>query len=155
MRIVPALLGWADPGSAFSAAMQMAALVAVIFFFRSDLVAIGSGSLRSIKARRLGDPDARLLVFMVVATIPIVIAGWAASRLLNECNSPVRSLTVIAWSCIGLGLLLALAELLARHVRQLASATMRDAILIGLAQVGALIPGVSRSGSTITASLGL
>lgn len=155
MRIVPALLGWQDPGSAFSAAMQMAALVAVIFFFRNDLVAIGAGSVRSIKARRFDDPDARLLLFMVIATVPIVIAGWAASGLLNACDSPFRSLTVIAWSCIGLGLLLALAELLARHVRQLESVSMRDALLIGLAQVGALIPGVSRSGSTITASLGL
>lgn len=155
MRIVPALLGWEDPGSAFSAAMQLAALVAIVFFFRSDLVAIGSGSLRSLKGRRFDDPDARLLVFMIIATIPIVIAGWAASGLLNQCNSPFRSLAVIAWSCIGLGLLLALAELLARHVRQFASATLGDAVLIGLAQVGALIPGVSRSGSTITASLAL
>lgn len=155
MRIVPALLGWQDPGSAFSAAMQMAALVAVIFFFRSDLIAVASGSFRSIKSRRFDDPDVRLLIFMIVATVPIVIAGWVASGPLNACNSPFRSLTVIAWSCIGLGLLLALAELLARHVRQFASVTLLDAVLVGLAQVGALIPGVSRSGSTITASLGL
>lgn len=155
MRIVPALLGWPDPGSAFSAAMQLAALVAVIFFFRDDVMGIAAGSIRSLQQRRLDDPHARLLIFMVVATIPIVIAGWAASGLLNACESPFRSLTVVAWACIALGILLALAELLARHVRSIDSCSIKDAILVGIAQVGALVPGVSRSGSTITASLAL
>ena len=153
MRVVPALLGWPDPGSAFSAAMQMAALLAVIFFFRGDLDLIATESYRSMKVRRFGDPHARLLLFMVVATIPIVIAGWAASGLLNECDSPLRSLSVIAWACIVMGILLALAEAAARHTRKLESSSWKDAVLIGMAQVGALIPGVSRSGSTITASL--
>jgi undecaprenyl-diphosphatase len=92
---------------------------------------------------------------MIIATIPILVAGWAASGLLNECNSPLRSLWVIAWACIGLGILLGLAEIFARHVRSFTSARSRDAFAIGLAQVGALIPGVSRSGSTITAALAL
>lgn len=155
MRIVPALLGWADPGSAFSAAMQMAALLAVIAFFREDIAAISVGSYRSIRLRQFNDAEARLLLFMIIATVPIVIAGWAASGLLNACNSPFRTLSVVAWACIGLGLLLGLAEIFARHMRRVESATLRDAILVGLAQVGALIPGVSRSGSTITASLAL
>ena len=155
MRIVPALLGWPDPGSAFSAAMQMAALLAVIFFFRRDITEIAVGSSRSIKVRRFDDPHARLLIFMIVATVPIVIAGWAASGLLNACDSPFRSLSVIAWACIALGVLLALAEIFAKHLRTLESSTIKDAILIGIAQVGALVPGVSRSGSTITAALGL
>ena len=155
MRIVPALLGWADPGSAFSAAMQMAALLAVIAFFRDDIIGIAVGSYRSVRLRQFDDPQAQLLLFMIIATVPIAIAGWSASGLLNECNSPFRALSVVAWACIGLGLLLGLAEIFARHVRQVESATLRDAILIGLAQVGALVPGVSRSGSTITASLAL
>lgn len=155
MRIVPALLGWADPGSAFSAAMQMAALVAVIFYFRGDIAEIASGPYRSLKSRQFSDPQARLLGFMIVATVPMVIAGWAASGLLNACDSPLRTLSVVAWACIGLGLLLAVAELFATHRRLMASSTLNDAILIGVAQVGALIPGVSRSGSTITAALAL
>lgn len=155
MRVVPALLGWPDPGSAFSAAMQMAALLAVLFFFRADIVAIAEGSARGLKSRRLDDPELRLLIFMIIATVPILLVGWAASGLLNECNSPLRSLSVIAWACIGLGLLLGLAEIFAKHVRRFASATFGDALLIGIAQVGALIPGVSRSGSTITAALAL
>lgn len=155
MRIVPALLGWPDPGSAFSAGMQMAALVAVIFFFGGDIEEIAYGSYRALKLRRYGDPHVRLLMYMIVATVPIVIGGWAASGLLNACDSPLRSLSVIAWACIGLGVLLALAELLARHLRHMTSSTLKDAILIGVAQVGALVPGVSRSGSTITAALAL
>lgn len=155
MRIVPALLGWADPGSAFSAAMQMAALIAVVSFYRADIAEIASGSGRALKSRQFGHPDVRLLMFMVIATIPIAIAGWAASPLLNRCDTPLRSLSVVAWSCIALGILLALAELLARHAKPMSSATGKDALLIGLAQIGALVPGVSRSGSTITAALAL
>lgn len=155
MRIVPALLGWPDPGSAFSAAMQMAAMVAVIFFFRRDIRAIAMGSLSAARAKEFADPDFKLAMFTLVATVPIVIAGWALSGLLNACDSPLRTLSVIAWACIGLGLLLALSELLARHSRTLKSATLKDAIAVGIAQAGALIPGVSRSGATITASLAL
>ena len=155
MRIVPALLGWEDPGSAFSAAMQMAALVAVLFFFRADIVAVWAGSRRVLKERRFSDQDSRLLPFMIIATIPIGVAGLAASGLLNECNSPLRSLPVIAWACIGLGILLAIAEIMAKHIRDASSVRLRDAVIIGLAQVGALVPGVSRSGSTITAALAL
>jgi undecaprenyl-diphosphatase len=92
---------------------------------------------------------------MIVVTVPIVLAGWALSGVLNECNSPLRSLSVVAWACIALGVLLGLAEVLARHLRRLESATLKDAFMIGIAQVGALVPGVSRSGATITASLAL
>lgn len=155
MRIVPALFGWPDPGSAFSAAMQLAALVAVISFFRRDIAEIASGSYRAIRTRRYDDQHARLLIFMIVATVPIVIAGGLASPILNACDTPLRSLSVVASACIGLGILLAISEVLARHLRQMSGATLKDAVLIGLAQVGALIPGVSRSGSTITAALAL
>jgi undecaprenyl-diphosphatase len=72
---------------------------------------------------------------------------------LNACNSPLRTLPVIAWACVVLGLLLAVAELAARHVRPAAEARLGDMLLVGIAQVGALIPGVSRSGSTLTGAL--
>ncbi len=92
-------------------------------------------------------------VGIVLATIPIVIAGLLLSPVLNACNSPLRTLPVIAWACVGLGLLLAVAELAARHVRPAAEARLGDMLLVGIAQVGALIPGVSRSGSTLTGAL--
>jgi undecaprenyl-diphosphatase len=155
MRILPALLGWQDPGSAFSAAMQLAALAAVVSYFWSDVRHLAVSSLTALARRDFKDRYFRLAVWIVLATIPIGLAGLALSGVLNTCNSPLRSLTVIGWACIAMAVLLALAELRARHLRQLADATLADAMLVGLAQVGALIPGVSRSGSTLTAALGL
>jgi len=155
MRIVPALLGWQDPGSAFSAAMQLAALAAVVSYFWSDVRQLAVSSLTAVARRDFADRYFRLAVWIVLATIPIGLAGLALSGVLNTCNSPLRSLTVIGWACIAMAVLLALAELRARHLRQLADATLADAMLVGLAQVGALIPGVSRSGSTLTAALAL
>ena len=155
MRLAPALLGWADPGSAFSAAMQLAALAAVLSYFWGDVRRLGGESLVALGRRRWDDQSLRLVVWIGLATIPIVLAGAFLSPLLNRCGSPLRSLSVIGWACIGMAVLLALAELRARHRRDLANASLMDALLIGLAQVGALIPGVSRSGSTLTAALGL
>ncbi|EJN00834.1 undecaprenyl-diphosphate phosphatase [Herbaspirillum sp. YR522] len=153
MRIVPALLGWHDPGSAFSAAMQMAALAAVITYFRRDVAAVTGGSLAAWRRRDFGDPMLRLGLAIVLATIPICIAGLALSHVLNACGSPLRSLTVIGWSCIAMALLLGLAEVACRHRRTVGQMRLRDAVIVGVAQVGALIPGVSRSGSTLTAAL--
>ncbi|HLH95108.1 MAG TPA: undecaprenyl-diphosphate phosphatase [Xanthobacteraceae bacterium] len=155
MRILPALVGWPDPGSAFSAAMQLAALAAVVSYFWSDVKALVAGSLTAALHRDFKNGDFKLAFWIVLATIPIGIAGLALSGVLNTCNSPLRSLGVIAWSCIVMAVLLAIAELRARHKRTLADASLSDALLVGIAQVGALIPGVSRSGSTLTAALGL
>ncbi|MER9303226.1 undecaprenyl-diphosphate phosphatase [Mesorhizobium sp. M0293] len=155
MRIVPAVLGWQDPGSAFSAAMQLAALAAVVSYFWSDVRDILFGSLDALARRDFADRHFKLALWIVLATIPIVIAGVALSGLLNACNSPLRSLTVIGWACIAMAILLALAEIFARHRRTMGEASLTDALLVGVAQIGALIPGVSRSGSTLTAALGL
>lgn len=155
MRVVPALLGWRDPGAAFSAAMQLAALVAVVSYFRRDVVRLAGGSVSAITQRRFDDVDLRLTLRIGLATLPIVIGGAALSTILNQCASPLRSLTVIGWACIGMALLMALTEITARHRRSVESSSLVDALLVGLAQVGALIPGVSRSGSTLTAALAL
>ncbi|QND65043.1 undecaprenyl-diphosphate phosphatase [Mesorhizobium loti] len=155
MRIVPAVLGWQDPGSAFSAAMQLAALAAVVSYFWSDVRDILFGSLDALARRDFADRHFRLALWIILATIPIVIAGVALSGVLNACNSPLRSLTVIGWACIVMAILLALAEIFARHRRSMGEASLIDALLVGIAQIGALIPGVSRSGSTLTAALGL
>ena len=155
MRIVPALLGWRDPGSAFSAAMQMAALAAVISYFWQDVRKLVAGSAAALVHRRFDDPQFRLAVMIVLATVPIVIGGTLLSKLLTQRGSPLRALPVIGWSCLGMAALLALTELLARHRRAFESAGIVDALLVGIAQVGALIPGVSRSGSTLTAALAL
>jgi undecaprenyl-diphosphatase len=97
--------------------------------------------------------DFRLAVWIVLATLPIVFAGVLLASVLNTCTSPLRTLTVIGISCIVMAALFALAELYSRHKRTFHHATLKDAMIIGIAQVGALIPGVSRSGSSLTAAL--
>jgi undecaprenyl-diphosphatase len=153
MRLVPAVLGWRDPGSAFSAAMQLAALAAVISYFWSDVRGLVFGSVSAVARRDWRDKSFQFAGAIVLATIPIVIGGLLLSPILNACNSPLRSLMVIGWASLGMSLLLALAEILCQHRRALASVTLLDALIVGIAQVGALIPGVSRSGSTLTAAL--
>jgi undecaprenyl-diphosphatase len=155
MRLVPAFLGWQDPGSAFSAAMQLAALAAVISYFWSDVRALAVNSVTAIGRGQFQDRHLRFCMWIVLATIPIGITGLLASKLLNTCNSPLRSVTVIGWACVAMALLLGAAEIWARHYRTIDKASFADAMLVGLAQVGALIPGVSRSGSTLTAALAL
>ena len=153
MRIVPALLGWVDPGSAFSAVMQLAALAAVLSYFAKDVRALVVQSTQALQAKDYQAPALRMSVGIVLATLPIGVAGIVLAPLLNACNSPLRGLLVIALSCIAMAALLALSERRCTHARPLEQMRLRDALLVGLAQVGALIPGVSRSGSTLTAAL--
>ncbi len=153
MRVVPALLGWQDPGSAFSAAMQMAALAAVISYFWSDVRWLTFGSVNALKRRDFSDRALRFAFGIIIATIPIGICGILLSKSLNSCGTPLRSLWVIGASCIVMAILLAVAELRAKHTRTTDKVSLMDFILVGIAQVGALIPGVSRSGSTLTAGL--
>lgn len=155
MRVVPALLGWQDPGSAFSAAMQLAALAAVVAYFWSDVRDLTINSWRAVVRGKLDDSHFRLSLWIILATVPIGLAGLALAGVLNACSSPMRTLSVIGWACVVMAVLLALAEVYARHKRTIAQASIVDALLVGIAQVGALIPGVSRSGSTLTAALAL
>ncbi|MFT4184974.1 MAG: undecaprenyl-diphosphate phosphatase [Rhizobium sp.] len=153
MRLVPALLGWQDPGSAFSAAMQLAALAAIVSYFWSDVRSVTVGSLSAVRHRDWRSPSLLLALAIVLATVPIVIAGLLLSSTLNACGTSLRSLWVIGVACLVMALLLALAELSSRHRKETGQMRIIDAVIVGIAQVGALIPGVSRSGSTLTAAL--
>ncbi|HEX8045105.1 undecaprenyl-diphosphate phosphatase [Rhizobium sp.] len=153
MRLVPALLGWQDPGSAFSAAMQLAALAAIISYFWSDVRYVAFGSVDAIRQRDWRSPAIRLAIAIIIATIPIGIAGLLLSSSLNACGTSFRSLWVIGIACLVMGLLLAAAELYSRHRKDMEQMTLLDALFVGITQVGALIPGVSRSGSTLTGAL--
>ncbi|WP_293799804.1 undecaprenyl-diphosphate phosphatase [uncultured Bosea sp.] len=155
MRVVPALLGWPDPGSAFSALMQLAALAAVVSYFRRDIGSMAGGALDGLRTRQFTVGPSRLALGVIIATVPIVVAGVALAPLLNRCGSPLRSLGVIGAASLVMALLLAATEWFASHRRTVEQAGFRDFLLVGLAQVGALIPGVSRSGSTLTAAMGL
>jgi len=153
MRIVPALMGWPDPGSAFSAAMQLAALLAVVTYFASDIRDLTSSTLKAVARQDYHNSAFRFSLGVVLGTIPIIIVGVALTPLLNQCNSPLRYLSVIGFSSLGMAILLALAEILSKHKRKFAGVRLIDAIIVGIAQAGALIPGVSRSGSTLTAAM--
>ena len=155
MRIVPALLGWQDPGSAFSAAMQLAALAAVVSYFWGDVCKLVTNSLRAVANRNFRDRHLRFSLWIMFATVPIGVAGLSFSGVLNACGSPLRTLTVVGWACIVMAVFLALAEVCARHKRTLENVSLLDAMIVGIAQIGALVPGVSRSGSTLTAALAL
>ncbi len=158
LRIVPALLGWQDPGAAFTAVIQIGTLVAVLAYFRHDLSRIGLAWARGITTRRpLESLDGRLGWMMILATLPIVVCGLAFK---NAIETTLRSLYVISAALIGLALVLAAAERFMQRERRahrtpryLDEITWRDAIVMGLAQALALIPGSSRSGVTITAGL--
>ncbi len=158
LLIVPWLLGWPEPGLAFNVALHLGTLAAVVTYFWRDLLAMAAGLLRGLKTRRwTADPDARLALIIAIGSIPAAVAGFLGSDALDAYfhsgGGGDRAIMVSALLLIGLGLLLALAEWLARHRRDLSDVTAWDGIVVGLAQALALLPGVSRSGSTITAGL--
>lgn len=153
LRVVPALLGWQDPGSAFSAAMQLASLAAVITYFWKDIRGLTGATVKAIANRNYQSKSLQLVLGIVIGTIPIGITGLIFKKLLNACNSPLRDLRVVGIACIVMSLLLALAEIQGRHDRGFNQLRLWDGLWVGVAQAFAAIPGVSRSGSTITAGL--
>jgi undecaprenyl-diphosphatase len=153
LRVIPGILGWRDPGSAFSAAMQLASFMAVIVYFRKDIGSLGSSTLRAVASRDFKSNDFRVVLGILLGTIPLVIAGLLLRSVLNGCHSPMRGLLVVGVASIAMAALLGIAEKWARHRRTFAEITLRDGIIVGIAQTFALIPGVSRSGATLTAAL--
>ncbi len=153
LRIVPSFLGLPDPGSAFSAAMQLASLTAVLTYFWQDVTQLLGNSYRAIARRDYMSRSFRLLLGLIVGTIPIAIAGILLKKTLDACNSPLRTLVTIGIASIVMSLLLAIAEKWGQRKRDFEKLTLIDGVLVGVAQAFALVPGVSRSGSTITAAL--
>jgi len=153
LRIVPALLGWDDPGAALTAVLQLGTLAAVLGYFLRDLVRMARAALAAVRdpARR-DDPDVRLLLSIVVGTVPIAIAGMLAKDLVRGV---FRGLGVIATALAFVAVAMAAAErrAAAKGGRGLDAITVRDGLIVGLAQCLALVPGVSRSGITICAAL--
>ena len=151
LRIVPAIAGWEDPGAAFTAVIQLGTMAAVVLYFRNDLFNIARtwlASLRDPSLRR--ERDARLGWYLILATIPISIVGLAFS---DEIENGARDLYLIGVMLIVFGIVLLIAEQVSRRERDLETISGRDALIVGFAQALALIPGVSRSGATISAGL--
>ncbi|MDJ0601274.1 MAG: undecaprenyl-diphosphate phosphatase [Crocosphaera sp.] len=154
LKVVPVALGWGDPGVAFTAVIQLGSIAAVLWYFWPDLSQITRGMITAIRKSDYQSHDFRLGMGIGLGTLPIVFFGLLMKLLIPDLdNSPLRSIGVIAGASIVMALLLALSEKISTHKRNFEELSWQDGILMGLAQSLALIPGVSRSGSTITSGL--
>ncbi|MGK7955738.1 MAG: undecaprenyl-diphosphate phosphatase [Crocosphaera sp.] len=154
LKVVPVALGWGDPGVAFTAVIQLGSIAAVLWYFWSDLSQITTGMIRAIARSDYQSHDFRLGLGIGLGTLPIVFFGLSMKLLIPDLdNSPLRSIGVIAGASIVMALLLALSEKISTHKRGFEELSWQDGVLMGFAQSLALIPGVSRSGSTITSGL--
>jgi undecaprenyl-diphosphatase len=153
LRVVPALLGWHDPGVAYSAVIQLGSIIAVIAYFWKDLIGIAGGSLEALRDKNMDSQELRLATAILIGTIPICIVGLLLKGMLEQEGGPFRSLYVIGVASVVMGMLLVLAEKIASHKRTVENVGVQDGLLVGLGQALALIPGCSRSGSTLTVAM--
>ena len=151
LAIIPKLLGWDDPGAAYTAVIQIGTELAVLLYFWRDIWTIGSGWVRGVFSREARQaPEWRMGWFVIIGSIPIVVLGLL---LQDAIDREFRNLWVIGTTLIVLGVVLGIAERVGRKTSPIDDLTMTHAILLGLAQAGALVPGVSRSGATISMGL--
>ena len=159
LKVVPAILRWNDSGVSFDAVIQLGSIVAVVSYFWKDLSNITLGSIEAIRKKKYTSQEFKLAVAIALGTIPILFSGLLIKVFVKDYdNSPLRSLTAIAIASIAMSSLLALAEIFGQRgdqqeKRHFQRVRIIDGILMGLAQTMALIPGVSRSGATLTAGL--
>ncbi|MFC4587202.1 undecaprenyl-diphosphate phosphatase [Sphaerisporangium corydalis] len=151
LLIVPRLFGWADPGAAFTAVIQLGTMLAVVIYFWRDIVRIVWTWLRSLWTPELrGELDARMGWYIGLGTVPLGVLGLVFK---HQIEGPARNLWLNASILIVFGLLLLLAEQVGRRRLPIESLTLKDGLIIGGFQALALVPGASRSGSTITGGL--
>ena len=152
LTLAPWVFGWRDPGLAFDVALHLGTLVAVLWYFNQEWRNLAVALVRLLQARRADDEEARRVIYLVIATIPGAVAGLLLQK---QAESTFRDPRLIASALVVMGVILWLVDRIAVRDRPLASMRWRDALLIGLGQMFAIIPGVSRSGSTITAGRAL
>ncbi len=151
LRIFPELFGWKDPGAAFTAVVQIGTETAVLLYFWRDIWRIGSTWVRSLFVRSLREhQDARMGWFIIIGSVPIVLLGIAFKDVIER---DFRNLWIIGTALVVLGVVLAISERVGRKTSPIERLNLRDAVLLGLAQAAALVPGVSRSGATISMGL--
>jgi len=163
--IVPWLFGWKDPALTsltFDVALHIGTLVAVLAFFASDWIRLIKAWFMSVKERKVGtDPDRRLAWFVVIGTIPGAIAGILfeskIDALFHQPGVPIQASAMLVMAVIiaVMGAALLIADRMARHLADLKGLSLKNVLIIGFSQAFAIFPGVSRSGSTITAGLAL
>jgi len=148
LALTPYFFGWTDPGLAFDVALHLGTLIALVWYFRAEWIDMTKSAWRIASTRRIETVHDKRLVYLIVATIPAGVGGL----LLNDlAETTFRSPKIIGVALVVMGVLLWAVDRWSVRARVLDEITMRDAIIVGCAQVLALIPGVSRSGSTITA----
>jgi undecaprenyl-diphosphatase len=153
LLIVPSILGWGDPGAAVSAVIQFGTLLAAIIYFFRDIVRLIAGFFRGLITRRpLADVDSREAWLVVIGTIPIVVLGLLFKK---HIESTFRGLWIVTTMVIFVAILMQIAEAYAkrRQLKDFDQMTVGDGVAIGLGQCLALIPGSSRSGSTIMTAI--
>lgn len=152
LRIVSAFFGWDDPGAAFTAVTQLGTMAAILIFFRHEIVRIVGATLGSLRTDRWHSDnlDAKLGWYIVLGTIPIGIFGLAFKGVIED---GARSLYVIGTALIVFSFVILRAEAAGTQEREIAGITPRDGLRIGVFQAMALVPGVSRSGATISGGL--
>ena len=148
LRIFPELFGWGDPGAAFTAVIQIGTELAVLIYFRKDIWRIGSSWVGSLYEPELrGAVDSRMGWYIIAGSLPIVILGVLLKDVIEQ---DFRNLWVIGTTLIVLGVILGVADRVGRTDRAVDDMSLKHAVLLGLAQACALVPGVSRSGATIS-----
>ncbi len=148
LRIFPELLGWGDPGAAFTAVIQIGTELAVLIYFRKDIWRIGTTWLRSLyRPEYRGHLDSRMGWFIIIGSVPIVVLGILLKDVIER---DFRNLWIIGCTLIVLGIILGVADRISSDDKGIKELSLRDAVLMGLAQACALVPGVSRSGATIS-----
>jgi undecaprenyl-diphosphatase len=153
MRIVTSLFGWKNPGLNFVGVMQLANSIAICAYFWEDIRRLMGGTIRSIRDSDYQSQEFRLTIGIIAGTIPIGILGLLTGEIINDPISPLRDLQAIGAACIVMSLLLALAEFQGMRKRGFELLSLQDTLWVGVAQTLALIPGISRSGATITMGL--
>jgi undecaprenyl-diphosphatase len=151
LALAPWLFGWKEPGLAFDVALHVGTLAAVLVYFRAEWMRLTAAAWRMLRTVRVDTDEQRRVIFLIIATIPGAIGG----ALLNKyAETTFRAPTLIASLLIAMGLVLWGVDRLAPQARPLGAMRWYQALFIGVAQVLALLPGVSRSGATITAGRG-
>lgn len=154
LQVFTKVLGWeAVSSKPFLATIQFGSVVAVVIYFWKDILQVLTGGLQAIQQKDWRREEWQILIGITLGTLPILIGGFLLKKVLNQDDSAINSLTTIACTSIAMAILLGIAEKVGSNKRGFESLRWLDGILMGLGQAIALVPGASRSGSTLTAGL--
>jgi len=147
LRIIPSFFGWGDIGASYTAVIQVGTMMAIILYFWKDIVNMAKSFFISLKSKDFQSKDTRLFLMIVLGTVPIVICGFLLKDLIRN---EFRNMYIVAGSLIFFSIILFIADKYTKKIVTMDKLGYRDSIIVGLFQALALVPGASRSGSTIS-----